>query len=186
MRILAGKYKGKNIVGSADNSIRPTTNKIKEYIYNILQDFCEDKTVADIFSGSGSLGIESLSRGSQHVTFVDESPNSIKILKSNLNQINLNSNQYKIVKSDAIKFSKEQKNKFELILMDPPFHYPPLNELLVSLFKNNILCKNGILVVEHEISNPVNSNTSLFEIIKQKKIGRSMISFIVNKGSLNV
>ena len=186
MRILAGKYKGKKLVGSTDNSIRPTTNKIKEYIFNILQNFCEDKTVADIFSGSGSLGIESLSRGSSHVTFVDESSNSIKVLKNNLNQINLNSNQFRIVYCDAIKFSKEQKNKFELILMDPPFHYPPLNELLESLFKNNILSKNGILVVEHEISNPVNSDSNLFEIIKQKKIGRSIISFIVNKGSLNV
>ena len=186
MRVLTGKYKGKNIVGSEDNSIRPTTNKIKEYIFNILQDFCEYKTVADIFSGSGSLGIESLSRGSKHVTFVDKSPNSIKILKSNLNNINLTSDQYKIIISDAIKFSNEQKYTFELILMDPPFYYPPLNELLKSLFKNNILYKNGILVVEHEISNPVNSETNLFEIIKQKKIGRSLISFIVNKGSINV
>jgi len=186
MRVLAGKYKGKNIVGSADNSIRPTTNKIKEYIYNILQDFCENKTVADIFSGSGSLGIESLSRGSKHVTFIDESSASIKILEKNLKQIFPDSNQYTIINSDAIKFSNEQKNNFELILMDPPFHYPPLNELMGSIFKNNILSKNGILVVEHEISNPVNSDTNLFEIIKQKKIGRSLISFIVNKGSLNV
>jgi len=186
MRVLSGKYKGKELVGSKDNSIRPTTNKIKEYIFNILQDFCQDKLVADIFSGSGSLGIESLSRGSKHVTFVDASFNSIKVLKKNISQINLNSDKFDIVGIDAIKFSKENKQKFELILMDPPFHYPPLNELLNSIFKNRILSKNGILVVEHEISNPVNSDTNLFEIIKQKKIGRSLISFIINSGSNNV
>jgi len=186
MRVLSGKYKGKNLVSSSDNSIRPTTNKIKEYIFNILQDFCEDKLVVDIFSGSGSLGIESISRGSKHVTFVEISANSIKVLKNNLGHINLDSNLYEIVNIDAIKFSNEKRKEFELILMDPPFHYPSLNELMVSIFNNKVLSKNGILVVEHEISNPVYSDTNLFEIIKQKKIGRSLISFIVNKGSINV
>ena len=186
MRVLAGKYKGKKLTGSADNTIRPTTNKIKEYIFNILLDFCENKRVADFFSGSGNLGIETLSRGSKHVTFVDASSNSIKVLNNNLSHIDVKSDQYKIVNRDAIIFSRESKHKFELILMDPPFHYPPLNELMESIFRNNILSKNGILVVEHEISNPVNSDSKLFEIIKQKKIGRSLISFIVNMESVNV
>jgi len=186
MRVLSGKYKGKKLVGSIDNSIRPTTNKIKEYIFNILQDFCQDKIVADIFSGSGSLGIESLSRGSKHVTFVDASTNSIKILENNINQVKINSDRFDLINIDAIKFTNELNQEFDLILMDPPFHYPPLNELLVSIFKNSILSKNGILVVEHEISNPVNSNSNLFEILKQKNIGRSLISFIIKSGSKNV
>ena len=186
MRVLSGKYKGKKLVGSTDNSIRPTTNKIKEYIFNILQDFCYNKQVADIFSGSGSLGIESLSRDSKHVVFVEASTKSINVLKNNLNQVKVEPEKFKIVNSDAIKFSNQYKDKFDLILMDPPFHYPPLNELLESIFHNKILNDNGILVVEHEISNPVNSDTDLFEIIKQKKTGRSLISFIVNKGSNSV
>ncbi len=183
MRVISGKYKGKKLVSSTDNSIRPTTNKIKEYIFNILQDFCLDKQVADIFSGSGGLGIESLSRDSKHVTFVEASVNSLKVLKNNLNQTKIGQEKYKIVNSDAIKFANDHEESFDLILMDPPFHYPPLNELLESIFKHLILHENGILVVEHEILNPVNSDKDLFEIIKQKKIGRSLISFIVNKGN---
>jgi len=186
MRVISGKHKGKKLVSSTDNSIRPTTNKIKEYIFNILQDFCHDRNVVDIFCGSGSLGIESLSRDSKHVVFVDSSNNSISVLKNNLKQIKPESYQFKIIHSDAIKFSNQYTGEFDLILMDPPFHYPPLNELIVSIFNNKVLHEDGILVVEHEISNPVNSDIDLFEIIKQKKIGRSLISFIVNKESKNV
>jgi 16S rRNA (guanine966-N2)-methyltransferase len=186
MRVISGKYKGRKLVSSTDNSIRPTTNKIKEYIFNILQDFCQDKLVADVFCGSGSLGIESLSRGSKHVIFVDSSISSIKVLKKNLNQIKSESESFKIIQSDAIKFSNQNTERFDLILMDPPFHYPPLNKLLLSIFENKVLHENGILVVEHEISNPVNSDTDLFGIIKQKKTGRSLLSFIVNRGSKSV
>ena len=185
MRVLSGKYKGKKLVSSIDNSIRPTTNKIKEYIFNILQDYCQDKFVADIFSGSGSLGIESLSRDSKHVVFIDNSVTSAKVLKNNLKDLNIDSKYFQIVINDAEKFSAQSSKKFDLIFMDPPFHYPPLNELLISIFRNNILIENGILVVEHEISNPVNFDIDLFEIFKQKKIGRSLISFIINRRSKN-
>ena len=180
MRVLSGKYKGKKLVSSKDNSIRPTTNKIKEYIFNILQDYCQDKYVADIFSGSGSLGIESLSRDSKHVVFVDISRTSINVLNKNLNNLNVEPKGFKLVTNDAIKFFNLDDFYFDLIFMDPPFHYPPLNDLLITVFKNKKLNENGILVVEHEISNPVNCDTGLFEIFKQKKIGRSLISFIIN------
>ena len=186
MRVLSGKYKGKKLFSSTDNSIRPTTNKIKEYIFNILQDYCDNKIVADIFSGSGGLGIESLSRDSKHVVFVDNSNKSTNVLRENLNNLRIDRKYFKIVLNDALIYSAQVTNKFDLIFMDPPFHYPPLNELLISIFKNKILNANGILVVEHEISNPVNSDNSLFEIIKQKKIGRSLISFIINSGSKSV
>jgi len=186
MRVLSGKYKGKKIVSSTDNSIRPTTNKIKEYIFNILQDFCQDKLVADIFSGSGNLGIESLSRNSKHVVFVDNSVNSIKVLKKNISGIKVDNINFQIVASDAMTFSIQYKNNFDLIFMDPPFNYPLLNELIISIFKNCILKEKGILVVEHEISNPVNFDHDLYEILKQKKIGRSLISFITERRSKSV
>lgn len=186
MRVLSGKYKGKKLVSSKDKSIRPTTNKIKEYIFNILQDFCQDKYVADIFSGSGNLGIESLSKNSKHVVFVDVSRGSITVLKKNLNELKIATDNYDIVNNDAIKFCVESDYYFDLIFMDPPFHYPPLNDLLLEIFRNKKLNENGILIVEHEISNPVNCNTDLFEILKQKKIGRSLISFIINGRSKRV
>lgn len=185
MQVLSGKYKGKKLSGSADNSIRPTTNKIKEFIFNVLQDFPTNKLVADIFSGSGGLGIEALSRGAGKVVFVDSSPQSLDILRKNLNHTGIESEDYEIINNDAIQFCNQSQSAFELILMDPPFVYPPLNEIVQLVFTNDILKKNGIFVVEHEISNPINSKFVLFEMIKQKKFGRSLISFFIHKGKNN-
>jgi 16S rRNA (guanine966-N2)-methyltransferase len=185
MQVLAGKYKRKKLSGSADNSIRPTTNKIKEFIFNILQDFPENKNVADFFSGSGSLGIEALSRGAKHVVFIDDSLKSIQVLKNNLKYTGILPTEYEIINNDAIKFCQQRQSGFDLILMDPPFIYPAINELIQIVFMNQILKKKGLFVVEHEISNPVNSKLELFEIIKQKKFGRSLISFLINKGREN-
>ena len=84
MRVLSGKYKGKLLKASKDLSIRPTTNRIKETIFNILYDFCNDKNVLDLFSGSGSLGIEAISRGASSVTFLEHSESSMKVLKQNI------------------------------------------------------------------------------------------------------
>ena len=88
MRIISGKYKGRHLYASKNQSIRPTTDRIKEYIFNILDDFPKDSRVLDLFSGSGNLGIEALSRGANHVTFVDIAHSSMKVLKKNLLRIN--------------------------------------------------------------------------------------------------
>jgi len=117
---------------------------------------------------------------------VDNSVNSIKVLKKNISGIKVDNINFQIVASDAMTFSIQYKNNFDLIFMDPPFNYPLLNELIISIFKNCILKEKGILVVEHEISNPVNFDHDLYEILKQKKIGRSLISFITERRSKSV
>ena len=80
MRIIAGKYKGQHIYSAKNQSIRPTTDRVKEYIFSILNDFVKDCRVLDLFAGSGSLGLEALSRGSSTISFVENSYNSIKVL----------------------------------------------------------------------------------------------------------
>ena len=98
MRIIAGIYKGRKLKGSSDLSIRPTTGRVKELIFNVLQDIPRDSKVVDLFSGSGNLGIESLSRGSKSVTFVDASERSLAVLKENLQKIGVPAQKYNIVK----------------------------------------------------------------------------------------
>ena len=113
MRVLSGKYKGRNLNCTPDQSIRPTTNRIKEYIFSILSDFCDNKMVADIFAGTGNLGIESLSRLALHVDFVENSNSSIGVLQKNLNQLKIEPEQYRIIREDAIQFSqKTNSNRF--------------------------------------------------------------------------
>jgi 16S rRNA (guanine(966)-N(2))-methyltransferase RsmD len=180
MKIIAGNYKGRRIFCSKDYSIRPTANRIKESIFNTLQDFCRDKVVLDLFSGSGNLGLESLSRGARKVVFVELSLKSIGILKKNIEHLKIAKNVTMIIKKDAAQFCHETQDQFDLILIDPPFHYPPLQELISLIFQRKILKNEGVLVVEHEISNPINSLDLGYSILKQRIFGRSVITFIMN------
>jgi 16S rRNA (guanine(966)-N(2))-methyltransferase RsmD len=181
MRIISGLYKGRKIVSSDDHSIRPTTDRVKEYMFNILLDFPKGKTVIDMFSGSGNLGIESLSRGAKKVYFIEMALSSIAVLKTNLSALDIKPDQYEIIKADALQFSKNFSIEAHLCLLDPPFVYPPIQELLNNLFKNNILATNGLLVIEHEVSNPIEKNNSYYDMLRQKKMGRSLISILGNR-----
>ena len=104
----------------------------------------------------------------------------IKILNQNLNSLRIETKFYKIINQDAIDYSSTAQIPFDLIFMDPPFDYPPLNTLIDILFKNKLLTANGMLIIEHEISNPIVFQKEKFDIIKQKRFGRSLISFIIN------
>jgi len=179
MRVLSGKYKGKRLYSSKDLSIRPITNRIKETIFNILYDFCSEKRIIDLFSGTGSLGIEALSRGASSVTFLEHSESSLKVLNQNLKSVGVNLSQIKIVKSDVFDYCTKTSCSFDLILIDPPFNFSKLQELIDIIINREILEKDGILVIQHEISNPLNEENQKYKIIKQKKIGRSVVSFIV-------
>ena len=181
MKIIAGKHKGKKLISSKDYSIRPTTNRIKENIFNILQDFCINKYVLDLFSGSGNLGIEALSRGAKKIVFVEKSIKSIEIIKKNIENLKIDQSFVAIIKKDAYIFCEQTDLKFDIILIDPPFYYPPLQTLIDIIITKNILHKDGILVVEHEITNPIKLSTISYSILKQKRIGRSLVSFIINR-----
>ena len=181
MRIIAGIYKGRKLKGSSDLSIRPTTGRVKELIFNVLQDFPQNKITVDIFSGSGSLGIEAISRGAKQVIFVDLSERSLSVLKENLNTIGVPEEKYSIVKSDAINFARKADFPVDLLLLDPPFKYPELQTLVDLLVSSNLMTNKSVLVVEHETINPLKTESDLYEVLIQKKMGRSLISFIVKK-----
>ena len=180
MRIIAGKYKGRHIYSSKNQSIRPTTDRIKEYIFDILNDFIKDCRVLDLFSGSGSLGLEALSRGASHVTFVDIAYSSIKVLKKNINRIKLNDN-YEIVQKNALTFLRQNKQSFDLIFADPPFKWNHYIELLPLAFLKENLNEYGLFVLESERTHEIEWETNIYEVIRQKKYDRSLITFFGRK-----
>jgi 16S rRNA (guanine(966)-N(2))-methyltransferase RsmD len=181
MRIISGKYKGRHIYSANDQSIRPTTDRVKEYIFDILSDFVKDTRVLDLFSGTGSLGLESMSRGASQVTFVDISIQSIKVLKKNLNRINLHDN-YHISQKNALTFLRQNREPFDLIFADPPFQWNHYIELLPLTFLQENLSNYGILVLESERTHEIEWETNIYEILRQKKFDRSLITFFGRKG----
>jgi 16S rRNA (guanine966-N2)-methyltransferase len=181
MHILGGKFKGKNLLGSQDLSIRPLTNRIKKSIFDSLQHFCQDKSVLDLFSGSGSFGLEAYSRGAKNITFVEKSDKSLNILRRNLSLLSLAGDSHEIIHSDALKFCTSTANSYDLILMDPPFNFPEIQNLIDLIFGCKILKEQGIMVVHHEITNPILADAETYQIKKQKKTGRSLVSYITGR-----
>jgi len=183
MRIAAGQFKGKKLSAGSDLSIRPITNRLKEIIFSVLNDFFYDKTVLDLFCGSGSLGLEALSRGAGQVTFVEKEDSSLRILKKNIDTVGIDVESIQIFRSDALTFINKNQDKYKLILSDPPFKYSLLNEMISQIFSRDIIEDNGLLLVHHEIDNPLCTEDVPYLLLKQKKIGRSLLSFIVKEAA---
>jgi len=181
MRIAAGQFKGKKLSAGSDLSIRPVTNRLKEILFSVLNNFFYDKRILDLFSGSGSLAIEALSRGAGHVTCVENNNSSIRILRKNIKTLKIDTSLIQIIKADVIKFLNEDNQKYSLILSDPPFNYSSLQQMINQIFTGNILERQGLLVVHHEINNPLRIENVPYLLLKQKKIGRSLLSFLARE-----
>jgi 16S rRNA (guanine966-N2)-methyltransferase len=182
MRILSGQFKGKSLSAGKDLSIRPTTSRIKEVIFSILGDYCQDKWILDLFSGSGSLGFEAVSRGARGVIFVEKAQSSIEILKQNLNELSINSDKVEIIRADVLDYVRRGENSHQLILADPPFKYSQMQYMVDEICNSGILDQKGLFILHHEIDNPIELNADRYQVMKQKKVGRSLISFIVQGG----
>lgn len=183
MRIISGKYKGRQIQSSRDRSIRPTTNKIKEYIFELLGDAVHDALVLDLFSGSGSLGIEAVSRGARGITFVDVSQNSLRVLRKNLENLKIAEPVY-TVKRDVIQFLKKNRQPFDLIFADPPFKWAKFDDMLPLIFKPEVLSDNGIFVLESEKSHDIDWTQEIFTVRRQKIFDRSVITFLARNDQI--
>ena len=146
MRVVAGKYRGKKLKEFDINSTRPTMDRVKESIFNLIQFDVADAIVLDLFSGTGALGIEAISRGAKLVYFVDSNKEAIKLINSNLKGIEGN---FKVCYQDYLSFLKLNKNlKFDIVLLDPPFKENLGETAIKFIIENNMLNENGIIIFE--------------------------------------
>ena len=143
MRVIAGSLKGRRLVCPKGDAIRPTTDKVKEAMFGALQFYLPDTFVLDAFAGSGALGIEAISRGAAHADFVELSAEHIKTLRQNLEPVPKES--YTVFKGDVIKLMP-RLNKYDLVLLDPPYDADIYESFLISADKVGIL-KDGSRVV---------------------------------------
>jgi len=144
-RIISGRYGGLYIA-NPKHKIRPTTGKVKEYIFNVLQNL-EGHCVIDLFCGTGALGIEALSHHAEHVTFVDSNPRSIQLTKENLITIKAPAETWRCIKANALKYFERDKKHYDLILADPPYEL----DIPTVFFKQcrEHLSESGILIFEY-------------------------------------
>tara|TARA_Y100000817_G_C16684398_1_gene467437 strand:- start:78 stop:641 length:564 start_codon:yes stop_codon:yes gene_type:complete len=183
MRIIGGNLRGKKILNPTDKSTRPLKDMVRESIFNIIEhsknEYVElnNAKVLDLFSGTGSFGIECLSRGAKKVIFFENYINSIKILKKNLDLLNLNK-QSNIIEKDAYNITQSQNNllKFDLIFLDPPFKDKKLNQLILEIKQMKITSKNTLIIIHRNKKISENISKDL-TISKEKNYGLSKIIF---------
>ncbi len=151
MRVISGSMRGKRLREPANYDIRPTTDKVKESIFNIIQFDIEGRRVLDLFAGTGQLGIECLSRGAAEVTFVDQSREAIAIVRDNLKSCGFDA---RVVQEDSISFLS-RGGKYDIILLDPPYATNLLDKALQIINSVDILTEGGIIMCESGREKPM-------------------------------
>ena len=183
MRVISGKFKGKRLLEPQNKLTRPLKDLTKESIFNIINHSNKfsvniiEACVLDLFAGVGSFGIECLSQGAGHVTFIEKYEGVLPILKKNLNNLKSEIN-YEIIESDILnKFKfKSLKLRYDIIFLDPPYKEKALENILNSIIENRILNNNGIIII-HRHKKEIDEFPRNFQLIEEKKYGISKIIF---------
>jgi 16S rRNA (guanine966-N2)-methyltransferase len=185
MRIISGASKGRKLATPRGYALRPTSDRVKETIFNILGEEVEGKMVLDLFAGTGNLGIEALSRGAKRTCFVEKAKEALRMIQKNLLQCGF-IGQAEIIPKEvnrAITLLEARKESFDLILMDPPYEKGWIQRTLVKLNNYNIYHEGSILVIEHSRHEPLPQKTGQWSVVKQRKTGDTMISILQAGGN---
>ena len=184
MRIISGKFKGKKIISSKDKATRPLRDLVKESIFNVIKHSnkikinIEKSVVLDLFSGSGSFGLEAISRGAKKCLFVENYLNALEVLNKNIKILKCENN-CSINYSDCFSYIENLQNneaKSDLIFLDPPYKEKNINVIIEKLLEKNILSKNGIIVIHRHKKDDVKLTDKL-NIIDLRLYGISKIIF---------
>lgn len=144
MRVITGTARGRKLKEPSNYDIRPTTDNVKESIFNIIQFDIEGRNVLDLFAGTGQLGIECLSRGAKSVTFVDQSREAIALVKANLKTCGF---EARVVTDESIAFLS-RGGKYDIIILDPPYATQLIDKALDIINSVDILSEGGIIICE--------------------------------------
>jgi 16S rRNA (guanine966-N2)-methyltransferase len=176
MRIISGKFKGRIITSPNSKYIRPMTDRVRVTLFDILTNKIDinELKVLDIYSGSGSIGLECLSRGADEVHFVEQNFTIYKNLVKNIELLGVEA-QCKIYKMEALKFSRmEEHKKYDLIFADPPFFKNDIYEVADNILNNNFLLEDGSIIIQRSVQTKEKDKLH-FEVEPFKIIGDSCL-----------
>lgn len=175
MRIIAGSCKGRRLLAPKDGQIRPTTDKVKEALFSILTSYLEDAVVLDLFSGTGSLGLEAISRGAKLAYFGDISRTSMALTKENISHCQVE-NQCVTILGDWTQVLKRIDQPLDLIFLDPPYKKGLMIDCIQKISDDSMLSRDGWIVAEHGTETELPDCIGQFERKANKKYGTIMIS----------
>lgn len=180
MRIIGGHLKSRKISYPKSRLTRPMTDRTKETLFNILGSLVDGKHVLDLFAGSGSVGMEALSRGAIDCTFVDRADWASKVITRNLRELEIE-DQAEVIQGDALRYitkAGKERKKYSLIFIDPPFHQGLVKKTLNKLDQSDIVTPFAQIVVGHSRHEPLPDSFQSLKVTRTKKIGQACLSFL--------
>lgn len=178
MRVVAGKYKRTNLVALEGDATRPTKDMVKEALFDALQ-VKSGESFLDLFSGSGGIGIEAISRGCKPVIFNDINRDAIKIIETNLNKIHEEARVLNLNYEECL--YKLKNDKFDYIFLDPPYAFEHYDKIMQIINENDMLNKRGIVIAEVKSDVQLNAEYDDLQCYKEKKYGISKLIYYRKK-----
>lgn len=170
MRVIAGTFRGRKLREPQGQEIRPTTDKVKESLFNIIQFDLPGSRVLDLFGGTGQLGLEALSRGAKHCTFVEQDRSAVALIRENIKLCGVQE-QAKVIQGDALGFLASCREKYDIILLDPPYKSGLLEQSIEGITRFDILREHGIMVGESAAELPFPVLLPPYEVGREYRYG---------------
>lgn len=178
MRIVGGIYKSRLIAMPKGVEIRPTQDKVREAIFNILGDVT-GKAVLELFAGSGAFGIEAISRGAKSATFIDNDFHCVRTIKANLETLGVDSSKYDIIKADALiapsRLAADGK-KFDIVFLDPPYYKDMAKKCLIKIDYYDILSPIALVLAEHFKKDALDAQLKGLLFVDERRYGDTLIT----------
>jgi len=182
LRVISGRLKGKKLIAPEGLSLRPTSDRVKESIFDLLQKFPTAEKVLDLFAGTGALGIEALSRGAGRAVFVEGNPRAAEVLRRNIQACRVGDQSEVLVREAeaGLKVLEEKRGSFDLIFLDPPYGKGLAFRTLETLARGSLLSPDSLIVAEHSPREDLAAVPGL-ERIDRRKYGGTEVSFFRRK-----
>ena len=171
MRVITGTARGRRLKELEGMETRPTTDRVKEGLFNILQFDIEGRRILDLFAGTGQLGIECLSRGADSAVFVDRRADAVKLIRDNLKTTEL-TEKARVVAGDSMEYLKSLREKFDIIFLDPPYAAGLLEEAISHITEFDILSPHGIIVAEHPVEKALPAVKAPYRLHRTYRYGK--------------
>lgn len=182
MRIVAGDWRGRRLVAPKGRGVRPTLEKVREAIFDVLGPKVTGAFVLDLFAGCGAMGFEALSRGAAHVTWCDSSARSVEAIRQNMSRLCVPGEKGRVLHTtaiSAIELLSQEGKVFDLVFVDPPYESEHYEETLLFLGMGRLLSDNGVVVVEHSKRMTIEPVFGSLMISKRRVYGETGVAFFV-------
>ncbi len=180
LRVIGGSFKGKKLISIKGRITRPTSDRLREAIFNILSFRVQDSVVLDLFSGTGALGIEAISRGADFAVFIDNQKASQTVIAKNIKACAVE-NKTQVIRWDITKnlnCIRSRRSNFHLVFMDPPYNQNMIAPTLTHLHQSRSLSREACIVIEHALSESLPENFEPFKVDSQRRYGKTLVSFL--------